>query len=125
MSQAEGASVLSSDTNADLNILSPCNHEEADTRVILHTLDAARKGASKILIRTDFANKGKLSAWKTWEILPDITLYFQSLMINSDSITTEFHKLERFVSILYDKTNGSASVNKSAEVPVCPEVQRN
>ena len=35
-----------------MNILSPCNHEEADTRVILHALDAARKEACKILIRT-------------------------------------------------------------------------
>ena len=33
-------------------------------------------------------------------------------MINPDSITTEFQRLERFVSILYDKTNDSASVNK-------------
>lgn len=171
-----GASVLSSDPNADANILSPCNHKEADTRVILHAVDAARKWACKILIRTVdtdvvvlaiayffsiqaeevrvafgtgkkfryipihkiatglgkrksealaifhaftgcdttsyFANKGKLSAWKTWGVLPDITLCFQSLMINPDSITTEFHKLERFVSILYDKTNDSGSVNK-------------
>ena len=37
-----GASVLPSDINADLNILSTCNLEEADTRVILHTLDTAR-----------------------------------------------------------------------------------
>ena len=33
-------------------------------------------------------------------------------MTNPDSITTQFHKLERFVSILYDKTNDSGSVNK-------------
>ena len=59
-----------------------------------------------------FANKGKLSAWKTWEVLPDITLCFSSLMKNPYSITTEFQKLERFVSILYDKTNDSGSVNK-------------
>ena len=59
-----------------------------------------------------FANKGKHSAWKTWEVLPDITLCFNSLMKNPNSITTEFQKLERFVSILYDKTNDSGSVNK-------------
>ena len=170
------ASVLSSDPNADVNLLSPCNHEEADTWVILHTLNAARKGACKILIRTVdtdvvvlaiahffsiqaeevwiafstgkkfryipihkiatglgkrksealaffhaftgcdttsyFANKGKLSAWKTWEVLPDITPCFHSLSINPDSITTEFHQLERFVAILYDRTNDSGSVNK-------------
>ena len=59
-----------------------------------------------------FANKDKLSPWKTWEVLPDITLCFHSLSINPDSITTEFHKLEHFVAILYDRTNDSGSMNK-------------
>ncbi len=32
--------------------LAPCNHEEADTRMILHIADAVDKGFQKILLRT-------------------------------------------------------------------------
>ena len=33
-------------------ILSPCTHEEADTRMLLHCLDAAQQGHQRIAIRT-------------------------------------------------------------------------
>ena len=36
----------------DILRLSPCTHEEADTRIILHTADMARAGHKSILIRT-------------------------------------------------------------------------
>ena len=36
----------------DLSRLCPCNHEEADTRVILHSLDAFENGFNEITIRT-------------------------------------------------------------------------
>ena len=32
--------------------ISPCNHEEADSRIMLHIADAAEPGFSKILVRT-------------------------------------------------------------------------
>ena len=32
--------------------LSPCNHEEKDTRMLLHAAHASRQGHSKIMIRT-------------------------------------------------------------------------
>ena len=32
--------------------LSPCNHEEADTRLLLHAADAAKQGYRKIMIQT-------------------------------------------------------------------------
>ena len=32
--------------------MSPCLHEEADTRILLHAMDAARKSFSRILLRT-------------------------------------------------------------------------
>ena len=35
-----------------MRLLSPCPHEEGDTRVLLHTKDAADKGYQRILIRT-------------------------------------------------------------------------
>ena len=44
--------MLCSHQDADTDFISPCNHEEADTRVIIHAFDAARKGSQKLLIRT-------------------------------------------------------------------------
>ena len=35
-----------------MQILGPCNHEEAYSRVIIHAFDAGRKGRQKLLIRT-------------------------------------------------------------------------
>ncbi len=36
----------------DTSWLSPCNHEEADTRMILHVADAIHEGYMQILLRT-------------------------------------------------------------------------
>ena len=36
----------------DLSRLSPCTHEEADTRIILHMEDAVKEGYTKVTIRT-------------------------------------------------------------------------
>ncbi len=35
-----------------MQILDPCNHEEAYSRVIIRAFDAGRKGRQKLLIRT-------------------------------------------------------------------------
>lgn len=35
-----------------INNLTPCNHEEADTRIMVHVADAVLDGHSKIMIRT-------------------------------------------------------------------------
>ena len=43
---------ISSDPDARLSFISPCNHEEVDTRVFLHTKGMALKGHKSILIRT-------------------------------------------------------------------------
>lgn len=47
-----GDSVLTYQPYADIKYLSPCTQEEADTRVLLHVLDAVKKGIKRILIRT-------------------------------------------------------------------------
>ena len=52
MYATDGVDVLCSQPNADCAYIIPCNHEEADTRVILHASDAANKGSKKCLIRT-------------------------------------------------------------------------
>ena len=44
--------VLCTDPGADLQHISPCNQEEADTRLILHAADCVRQGLLRVLIRT-------------------------------------------------------------------------
>ena len=47
-----GESVLSSTNRINLINLAPCTHEEADTRVMVHVLDASCCGHLRIIIRT-------------------------------------------------------------------------
>ena len=44
--------VLSNNLDADLSALQPCNHEEADTRLLLNALDASKRGFKRLLIVT-------------------------------------------------------------------------
>ena len=48
----DGEDVLSVPLRNDLQLLSPCNHEEADSRMMLHVAHAAQHGHRKILVRT-------------------------------------------------------------------------
>ena len=48
----KGENVVCNLARADLSNLSPCKHEEADTRLLLHAADAAKSGFQKIMIRT-------------------------------------------------------------------------
>ena len=47
-----GSGVVSNDTNLNTSSITPCNHEEADTRVFLHALDGVNNGFKKISIVT-------------------------------------------------------------------------
>ena len=47
-----GESVLSSSNRMNLTNLAPCTHEEADTRLMAHVLDASCCGHRRIMIRT-------------------------------------------------------------------------
>lgn len=47
-----GEKVLCSRVHQDVSSLSPCNHEEADTRMFLHVMDAAEKGYRRLMLRT-------------------------------------------------------------------------
>ena len=47
-----GDSVVSSYTEADLNSISGCTHEEADARVFFHATDCVKQDHKKIIIRT-------------------------------------------------------------------------
>lgn len=48
-----GEGVLSSTKRTDMCILAPCTHEEADTRLMLHVLDASSSGHKRIKIRSN------------------------------------------------------------------------
>ena len=45
-------SVIFNNDRTDAADLSPCTHEEADTRLLLHAADAARRGYTKVMVRT-------------------------------------------------------------------------
>lgn len=47
-----GQQVLCNPPRGDVSILAPCNHEEADTRMMVHVADAVQKGLTKVLLRT-------------------------------------------------------------------------
>ena len=48
----DGPEVLCAPAREDLSCLSPCVHEEADTRIFVHCRDAAQRGHMKIMIKT-------------------------------------------------------------------------
>ena len=48
----KGEQVLCSPLRLDTCILTPCNHEEADTRMLVHAADASKAGYKIIIIRT-------------------------------------------------------------------------
>jgi hypothetical protein len=48
----KGELVLCNNSLEDFSNLSPCKQEEADTRLILHAYDAAKRGFTKVMIRT-------------------------------------------------------------------------
>ncbi|CAB3979534.1 Hypothetical predicted protein [Paramuricea clavata] len=48
-----GENVLCSSNRTDLGVLAPCNHEEADTRLIVHANDASSCGYRRIKIRSN------------------------------------------------------------------------
>ena len=45
-------SVVFNNDRTDTADLSPCTYEEADTRLLLHVADAARRGYTKVMVRT-------------------------------------------------------------------------
>jgi hypothetical protein len=49
---SNSSSFGSGNVSEHLSLLSPCSQEEADTRMLLHASDAAKKGHKKIMLRT-------------------------------------------------------------------------
>ena len=48
----DGGTVLSKPKLLDQASLTPCNHEEADCRMLLHAAHAAEQGHHKIMVQT-------------------------------------------------------------------------
>jgi len=48
-----GEGVLSSTDRMEMHVLQPCTHEEADTRLMIHALDASLCGHRRIKIRSN------------------------------------------------------------------------
>jgi len=173
----DGESVLSKPPVDDIDSLSPCNHEEADSRMLLHVAHAAHHSHRKIMIRTvdtdvvvlavhiahslgpenelwlafgtgknlkhlaaheiasglgpekaqalpmfhaltgcdtvsSFVGHGKKTAWKIWRVLPELTNALLTLSCAPSEIQEDVMKtIERFVILLYDRTNTSTDIN--------------
>ena len=48
-----GENVLTSEDGADTSALAPCKHEEADSRMMIHALDASLHGHRRVKIRSN------------------------------------------------------------------------
>ena len=63
---------------------------------------------------SSFSDRGKKTAWETWNVFPEVTDAFQSLMRQpqQSDVETAVIVLERFVVLLYDKTSCRSHVNE-------------
>ena len=62
-----GQIALSTD-HTSVDRISPCTHEEADTRMILHAADGSSKGHNRIMIRTVDTDVVVLALSNYWEV---------------------------------------------------------
>ena len=71
----DGDSILSKPPLHGSDLLSPCTHEEADTRLLLHANHAALRGNLKILIRTVDTDVVLLAVSATATLCPEYELW--------------------------------------------------
>ena len=71
----DGEAVLSKPLLSDLASLAPCNHEEADSRMLLHASHAAQHGHHAILIRTVDTDVVVLAVSLAQELQPEDKLW--------------------------------------------------
>ena len=169
--------VVFNDDRTDAADLSSCRHEAADTRLLLHAADAARRGYTKVMVRTvdtdvvviavakfqyislselwiefglgkhlkylpahdisrsigeeksqallafhaftgcdqtsSFLHYGKKTAWGAWGAFDEVTAAFQALSNapTVDVVDEVMSMLERYVTIMYDRTSICMKVN--------------
>ena len=61
---------------------------------------------------SQFAGKGKKSAWKTWQVLPDTTETFINLSPLVEPAEEDKEIIERFVCVMYYRSTKYVNVNK-------------
>ena len=174
-------SILSKPSLHEVALISPCTHEEADSRMLLHVSHAAQCGHHTILIRTvdtdvvvlpvsvthsldsecelwlafgtgkhfrylsaykianrlgpeksqalpmfhaltgchtgsSFVGHGKKTSWNTWNVLPELTNVLLQLSSAPRDISEDVIPIiERFVILLYDRTNTCTDINKARQ----------
>uniref|UniRef100_UPI00358E0007 uncharacterized protein n=1 Tax=Myxine glutinosa TaxID=7769 RepID=UPI00358E0007 len=64
----DGEQVIAVPPCADTAALAPCNHEEADTRMMLHAAAAMKSGHRRVLIRTVDTDVVVLAVWMAQEL---------------------------------------------------------
>ncbi|KAG7156428.1 hypothetical protein Hamer_G006187 [Homarus americanus] len=117
--------VLTVPPRKDTANLAPCNHEEADTRMMVHAADALECGHRRILIRTvdtyvvilgvALANErshSKKAALATRNAFPEVTTAFLSLASTTSELPDGvLSTLERFIVLFYYRTSTCCEVN--------------
>ncbi|KAG7162906.1 hypothetical protein Hamer_G025061, partial [Homarus americanus] len=129
--------VLTVPSRKDTANLAPCNHEEADTRMMVHAADALECGHRRILIRTvdrDVVIFAVALANELSEVLDELWLTFGTgknrryIVESSSSVSRKnglrhgiclcselldgvLSTLERFIVLLYDRTSTCCDVN--------------
>ena len=98
-----------------------CNHEEADTRILIHLLGLEKSTALPVFHSftgcdtTAFFGKGKRSAWEAWKSFTEVTtafIYIANHPYMKINIECEHFKLlEHFCVVIYDKTSILELVN--------------
>ena len=61
---------------------------------------------------SQFADRGKKSAWKTWQVLPDTTETFIRLSELVEPSNEDKEVIKRFVCVMYDRGTKYSSVNE-------------
>ncbi|KAG0714202.1 hypothetical protein GWK47_014556 [Chionoecetes opilio] len=99
-----------------------CDHEEADTRIVVHLKDALDKGCTNCLFHGlrhnfRFLRQREEISMEAWNAYVEVTEAFNNFMNHPYMTVTvnckQFQLLERFTVIIYNKTSNLDSVNEA------------
>jgi hypothetical protein len=177
----KGVDVIATSEISNISSIAPCSHEEADTRLILHTAHVGKSGIKSAMIKTvdtdvvilavgmfqecevdklwvefgtgrtlryipihtlvekigqdkakalpgfhaftgcdqvsAFSGRGKQTAWKTLESMPESIQTFKTLgsMPSDTDIAENMTTVERFVVLLYDRSSECQTTNDARQ----------
>lgn len=82
--------------------------EKAESLIAFHALTGCDQTSF-------FSGRGKVTAWETWKLFPEITASFKALSNTPDQriIFDVQPSLERFVVLMYDRTSTTGCVNEA------------